>query len=219
MIADDFEARAQSKRREQPPRLTDILGVVGPIEQPVVHPEIAAAGELIGRDDIGGRRAAGPDIVTIAVGQERAAVGIAGVHLPRLAVRHLDVDVGQAEILAGTEHRFDLPKRIAVGPVEIGLEFAGVDFLSGDEANAAWRIALGCGARHLDAGDLEEDHAELEHAGRYFLRRQRDRHEWPPGFAIRRGHRRLHFGNQLAAERPIDKWRELLAKCSGVDVR
>jgi hypothetical protein len=217
VIAHDFETRAQSKRREQAPRLADVFRVVGPAEQPVVHPEITAAGELIGRDDIGGRRAAGADIIAIAVGQARAAVGIAGVHLPRLAVRHLDIDVGQAEILAGTEHRFDLPKRIAIGPVEIGLEFAGIDFLSGDEADAALRIALGCGSRHLDAGDLEGDHAELEHAGRYFLRRQRDRHEWPPGFAIRRGHRRLHFGNQLAAERPIDEWRELLAKCCGVD--
>ena len=80
-----------------------------------------------------------------------------------------------------------------------------------------WRIAVGCGSRHLDVGDLEDDHAELEHAGRYFLRRQRDRHERPPGFAVSRGHRRLHFGNQLAAERPIDEWRELLAKRGGVE--
>ena len=217
MIAHDFETRAQSERREHPPRLADILGVVGPAEQPVVDPEIAAAGELIGCEDIGGRRAVGADIIAIAVGQERAAVGIAGVHLPRLAVRHLDVDVGHAEILAGTEHRFDLPKRIAIGPVEIGLELAGIDFLSGDEADATWRIALGCGSRHLDAGDLEDDHAELEHAGRYFLRRQRDRHEWSPGLTVSRGYRRLHFGNQLAAERPIDEWRELLAKRGGVE--
>src|SRR5258707_15621250 len=111
----------------------------------------------------------------------RAAVVMAVVHLPRFAVRHLDVDVGQAEILAGTEHRFDLPKRIAVGPVEIGLEFAGIDFLPGDEADAAWRGALGRGARHLDSGDLEEDHRELKDPGRYFLRRHGGRHEWPPG--------------------------------------
>src|SRR6185312_3867407 len=38
VIAD--ETRAQPERREQPPRLTDIFGVVGPVEQPVVHPEI-----------------------------------------------------------------------------------------------------------------------------------------------------------------------------------
>jgi hypothetical protein len=137
--------------------------------------------------------------------------------LPSATGVPLDVDVGQAKILAGTEHRLDLPERIAVGPVEIGLEFARVDFLSGDEADAALRIALGCGSRHLDAGDLEDDHAELKHAGRYFLRRQRDRYEWPPGFAVSRGHRRLHFGHEFAGERPIDEWRELLAERGGVE--
>ncbi len=165
MIAHDFETRAQAERREQPPRLTDIFRFVRPAEQSVVHPEIAAAGELIGREDIRGRRPAGADIIAIAVGQQCAAVGIAGVHLPRLAIRHLDVDVGQAEILAGTEHRFDLPKRIAVGPVEIGLELAGVDLLPGGEADATLLVALDCGSRDLDAGDLEDDYAELEHAG------------------------------------------------------
>src|SRR5207247_10745694 len=42
-------------------------------------------------------------------------------------------------------------------------------------------------------------------------------HERPLWFAVSRGDRRLHFGNQLAAERSIDEWRELLAQRSGVD--